>query len=324
MIEPLEAQVVQKMFEWYATDAYSMNLIRAELKKKFNVDFSKGYIDAILKNPFYCGTMVYNEKEYPHNYDRIITREIFDKVQEIKAGHHKKHFKYAGLPFLYRGLIKCAECGCLITPEKKTKKSGKTYHYYHCTQYNGKHGAEWLREEELTKQLSQAFESLKMPQKVVDDIVETLKATHKDKSEFHKNLLERYNAEYQKYEDRIEKMYEDKLDGSITESFYDKKRKEYRAKQKDVNKQLAKLHFADEEYYITSEYLLKLASKARELFESSELQEKRLFLKLTLQNLELEGKKVRFDYQKPFDVIANYASRQLWLPDQDSDLEPTA
>ncbi|NMB56763.1 hypothetical protein GYA19_02385 [Candidatus Beckwithbacteria bacterium] len=268
--------------------------------------------------------MVYNEKEYPHNYDRIITREIFDKVQEIKAGHHKKHFKYAGLPFLYRGLIKCAECGCLITPEKKTKKSGKTYHYYHCTQYNGKHGAEWLREEELTKQLSQAFESLKMPQKVVDDIVETLKATHKDKSEFHKNLLERYNAEYQKYEDRIEKMYEDKLDGSITESFYDKKRKEYRAKQKDVNKQLAKLHFADEEYYITSEYLLKLASKARELFESSELQEKRLFLKLTLQNLELEGKKVRFDYQKPFDVIANYASRQLWLPDQDSDLEPTA
>jgi len=74
------------------------------------------------------------------------------------------------------------------------------------------------------------------------------------------------------------------------------------------------LHFADEEYYLTSEYLLKLASKASELFESSEPEEKRLLLKMTLQNLELEGKKVRFTYQKPFDTIANYASRQAWLP----------
>ena len=52
-----------------------------------------------------------------------------------------------------------------------------------------------------------------------------------------------------------------------------------------------KLHFADEEYYLTSEYLLKLASNAGKLFESSEAHEKRLLLNMTLQNLELKGKK---------------------------------
>ena len=77
---------------------------------------------------------------------------------------------------------------------------------------------------------------------------------------------------------------------------------------------MAKLHSADKNYYLTAEYLLKLASKAKELFESSEMQEKRLLLKLTLQNLELEGKKVRFTYQKPFNEIADYASRFAWLP----------
>src|SRR3990167_5399080 len=81
----MEAQVVEKMYEWYSTSSYSMNEIRAELKKVLNVDFSKGYIDAILKNPFYCGTMVYNEKEYPHYYDRIITQGLFDKMKKKKT-----------------------------------------------------------------------------------------------------------------------------------------------------------------------------------------------------------------------------------------------
>jgi len=74
-----------------------------------------------------------------------------------------------------------------------------------------------------------------------------------------------------------------------------------------------KLHYADEEYYLISEYLLKLASNAGKLFESSEVHEKRLLLKLALQNLELKGKKVRFDWINPFDKIVNLAPRQAWL-----------
>lgn len=302
------------MYEWYSTDAYSMNLIRDEVKKVFNVNFSKSRVDHIFKNPFYCGIMIYNERKYPHNYDRIITQELFDKVQEVKAGHHKKSFKYAGLPFLYRGLIKCADCGCMITPERKTKKSGQVYHYYHCTQYNGKHGAEWLREEELTKQFAKAFSSLQMPDEVLEDIVEALRNTHSDKSEFRKTLFNQYQVEHQKYQNRIELMYEDKLDGSITESLYEKKRNEYQAKQREINKKITKLQFADEEYYLTSEYILKLASKAGELFKSSELQERRILLKMTLQNLVLDARKARFDWIKPFDAIALHASRKAWLP----------
>lgn len=162
-----------------------------------------------------------------------------------------------------------------------------------------------------------------MPQEVVEDITDTLKASHKDKSYFHKSLLDRYNAEYQKYEQRIEKMYDDKLDGSITEDYYNKKLKEYRAKQKEIQKKQAKLHFADEEYYITSDYLLKLASRASELFESSEPHEKRLLLKMTLQNFKLNGKKADCDWLKPFDKIAFYASRQAWLSGLDSNQKPS-
>ncbi len=101
--------------------------------------------------------------------------------------------------------------------------------------------------------------------------------------------------------------------GGITACFYGEKRKEYRDKQKVINDKIAKLHVADEEYYLTSEYLLKLASRAKELFESSEPQEKRQLLKMTLQNLRLKGRTVRYDWINPFGKIAYYASRSAWL-----------
>jgi len=71
---------------------------------------------------------------------------------------------------------------------------------------------------------------------------------------------------------------------------------------------------ADEEYYLTAQYLVQIASRAKELFAGSEPEEKRLLLNMTLQNLRLDGKIVRYDWKKPFDKIAFYASRPIWLP----------
>ncbi len=309
--EPFEARVVEKMYEWYGSGCFSMLEVRRKLKEDFNIDFSKGFIDFILKQPFYCGSMLYDGKEYPHNYDCVISKELYDRVQQVKAGYNKKHFKFAGLPYLYRGLIRCADCGCMITPEKKKGK----YVYYHCTEYNGKHGAEWLREEELTKQFAQLYKSLQIPKDVIEEITATLRNSHKDKTQFHHTLLDGHQKEYQKYEARIEAMYEDKLDGSITESYYSKKREEFRAKQKDISDKINRLGFADEEYYLTSEYLLQLANRAYDLFMSSEAIEKRQLLKLTLQNLKLDGKKVEFELVKPFDKVFACTTSQTWLPD---------
>lgn len=74
-----------------------------------------------------------------------------------------------------------------------------------------------------------------------------------------------------------------------------------------------KLQKADDEYYITCGYLLKLASKAGELFESSEPDEKREILKLLLRNCTLNDTSVCYDLKKPFDTLLNVGSRHIWL-----------
>jgi len=103
--------------------------------------------------------------------------------------------------------------------------------------------------------------------------------------------------------------------GRITESYYNKKREEFRAKQKGISDKISRLGFADEEYYLTSEYLLQLANRAYDLFMSSEAEEKRQLLKLTLQNLKLEGNSVKFELVKPFDKVFACTSSQSWLPE---------
>lgn len=310
-IEPFEAEVVKKMYEWYSTSSFSMLEIGHKVEEIFNRKFSKGYVDFILKNPFFHGTMVVKGKEWPHRYNIIVSKELFDKVQEIKAGYNKKHFKFAGLPYLYRGLIRCSECGCMITPEKKKGK----YVYYHCTQYYGKHGAKWLKERDITKQFVELFTSMKVPTEALEDITESLRKAHEDKSYTYKIVLTSYQRDIQKYENRVEKAWEDKADGRITESEYDRKYTKYRAEQKKVEARIAKLRKADEEFYITSDYLINVASRSAELFKSSEPMEKRQLLKFTLQNLELKGDLVQYSLIKPFDQILNHTTRQDWLPD---------
>ena len=68
---------------------------------------------------------------------------------------------------------------------------------------------------------------------------------------------------------------------------------------------------------------MQLANRAYELFMSSEAEEKRQLLKLTLQNLKLEGNTVKFELVKPFDTVFACAGSQTWLPELDSNQQPS-
>lgn len=314
ILAEFESKIVVKMYEWYSTSAYSIRLIREKLKTDYSLNFSNSYVDFILKQPFYYGEMLSKGKLYPHKYESIVTKELFDKVQGIKAGYNKKHFKFAGLPYMYRGMVRCAHCGCMITPEKAKDK----YVYYHCTQYKGKHDAEWLREEDITEQFGQLFKKLQLPKDVVEETIETLRNVHQGKSEFREEQVKKLNEEKEKYAKRREVMYNDRLDGRITADGYDKLYKAFKQKIDEIDTKLINLQKAEDSYYLASEYILRLLQNAYELFVSSEIEERRQLLKLILQNSVLDGRLVKYSLLKPFDAILNYADNPTGLPRVDS------
>ena len=100
--------------------------------------------------------------------------------------------------------------------------------------------------------------------------------------------MEPLRKEQDKIQQRISRMYDDKLDGLIDEQMYQEKIKEYKARQQEIISQ-------------------NLARRARENFESSEVEEKRQLLNFVFQNLKLEGEKLVVELREPFNLIADTA-----------------
>ncbi len=114
-LDQTRAPFIIKIFELYASGNSSMRTIKNEMDKlglRSNTENHKpitiSQIEHTLKNPFYYGVMEIKGKLYPHKYPPLISKELFDKVQEVRLGYHKKPFKYAAKPYILRGMIKCA------------------------------------------------------------------------------------------------------------------------------------------------------------------------------------------------------------------------
>ena len=88
--------------------------------------------------------------------------------------------------------------------------------------------------------------------------------------------------------------------GRITEDEYHKRIQRYRIEQKGIKEKLNNLHTADENYYTTTNYLLTLAKRIPQVFESSKPEVKRQLINLVLSNPTLNDVTICATIRKPF------------------------
>ena len=79
-------------------------------------------------------------------------------------------------------------------------------------------------------------------------------------------------------------------------------------------------HKGNEQFKIALSSLITLASHAHEIFASSTNDEKRQLLGYVFSNLELDGKKLSYTLQKPFNLFVDLATCQKWPALEDSNL----
>jgi DNA invertase Pin-like site-specific DNA recombinase len=312
------AHLIKKMFELYATGNYSTLTLRDQmykegLKSSVGKPLALSMIDHILNNTFYYGIMVSVGKSYPHKYQPLISKELFDKCQRIRKGWNKKPFAYASKPFILRGLVRCAKCGCSMSPDLKKGK----YTYYSCS--NGKkeicNTKVYVPEKDLLEPIYEVLEAFnKIPQEKIDQLVEGLKQSSDAKNLYHKNTIYTLQSEYNSTQTRIDRLMDLLIDGSITKTDYDKKLKELKDKQYDINIQLDEHTKADESYYITASTVFNLAKDALELFESSEVPEKRAILNYILSNYTVNEKTPCITMRSPFKELLSLTTEPIGLP----------
>ncbi|MEA1980848.1 MAG: recombinase family protein, partial [candidate division Zixibacteria bacterium] len=127
--DPHKGQFIHRLFEWYASGNYSLNGLAIKAKEsglfsRNSMIINKAGVHRILKNPIYFGEFIWKGKKYFGKHTPIISKKLYDKVQEVfKLANHPKETKRK---LVLAGLIKCGKCGCSMTPEVKKGK----YVYY--------------------------------------------------------------------------------------------------------------------------------------------------------------------------------------------------
>ena len=123
--------------------------------------------------------------------------------------------------------------------------------------------------------------------------------------------LRRDQAELERVERRLGVLYDDRLDGRIDASAYDKRAGEIREQQDHVRRRMSERQAAQLPPTNQAVDLMALASNAAELFVEQPGAEQQKLLHLVLENASWKGGELRMSFRGPFSELSlsNRATR---------------
>ncbi len=259
----------------------------------------QGTVNKILRNKIYMGDFDWNGVAYKGTHEPIVSKELWECVQDIldrKLGNRRKIAKHN---FAFSGFIRCDKCGqCLIGDIKKQK-----YIYYRCGGCKSSDKRPYVKEGVFEDQFANILKSLKFDDEVLQWILTALKDSHKDKRQHHEEAVSRLQGQYTKLSTRIDTMYIDKLDGNITAAFFEEKSREWKKEQEDIMDKIQKHQKANHIYITEGVKLLELAQNAHMLYIKQDANEKRKLLNFVVSNSVWDGKNLKAEFKQPFDIL---------------------
>lgn len=198
--DPERSFVVKQIFEKVGNQGQSGRTIkrwldRIEFKTKNNKPLALSKIYAALKNPFYYGKFEFplgSGDWYKGRHEPLITKELFDKVQEQLKVPPKEWHKNI---FPFKKIFTCGGCGGGVTAEQKFRKLKNGYlekHiYYHCGR-NVDYDCEepYITEKELVRQLLFHID------KIIVNLTGLSKKIHEEIDRFHRLKQHVLHEEY--------------------------------------------------------------------------------------------------------------------------------
>lgn len=281
--------------------------------------FYHSTVDKILKNPAYAGRFNFNGELFEGKFESMIAWEEWLRLQ--KTFEKKGFYKRRDGP-LFQGLIECDECGCKISYEEHTKKSGRKYGYYRCA--NGKRihkRLTYVKQDDILSQLEAALDLIKIPVEWGKMIADHLNKESYNSKQRNEALMEKYMAELADVKRREDTLIDLFSKSMIAEDVLREKLKELSTLRDDCKLKIHRQNTQSaEDDKHTAASILELAKSAKDLVKLAEPQEKLKILNMVLLNYRLDGLTMRFKIKKPFEVLAQMVEKKDWR--SQGDLNP--
>jgi site-specific DNA recombinase len=302
--DPRLAPLIKKAFTAYAKGTTSVKELARELRQQGLVTkkghtLYQGTLHAILKNPVYAGWFNWKGERYEGTYTPLITRALYDRVQEVLARRLGTRERHVNHTFAYTGVIACAYCGCRLVGEIKKGK----YVYFHCTGQRGPCPKPYAKEELLTEKFSNVLKTLSFPREILDWVTTALKDSHQDEKREHDARIKTLQDEDHRLQSRLDRMYDDKLDGTITTEFFNTKQEETRRQQDTIRDERLRLTETNEDYLTTGLTILELASNLHQRFNDQPASARQEILKLLLETATWGKNGLAIEFREPWKSL---------------------
>ena len=322
-------QIIKEAFEYYSSGNVLMREVSGFLAKKGILHpngkyFSVTRIRKILTNSYYYGHFVYAGEVYEGRQGPIISKQLFDKVQEI-INRKNKQWSKARVERIhkpYLGLLRCGECGMMITGEIRTKhyKSGECdiFRYYHCTKKSKIvkcSQSHYTREESIGSQLTTLLKKYSLKKDWAIKINKKIDEEQEDIAQSSLSVISLKRKEIDNLNSKLQLLLDSYLDQITDKEMYKEKKLELVGKRKTLEEQIINLQKQKGSWIEPMRNWISEASEVDQIISGDEKDDKKaLALKIFGSNLYLENKKVRGEGLNQWSALRADPTSRKWEP----------
>ena len=304
IIDPKASPVIKELFDSYSTGKFTYDQMSLFLKDRGlitsgNKRIKRDRVKFILSNPFYFGYFRFRKEIYQGIHEPLITKKLFDEVQlVIKSKSHLSPLKSLDFPFTR--LIKCGECGMMITAEQrlkyyKTLDNGQQFIYYRCTKKSRftRCSQPAIRQEILVNQLNQHIQKVSLSTSDHSWLIKRLESDeHQQRSEV-LVIVQEFKKDLLNINIKLNKLLDSYLDNVVSREDYLNRKEKFMSEKKTIEQRIETLEQSPNkwlepmrEFFDTAVEADKIASDNINLFQKGE------FLKKTGSDLTLTNELV--------------------------------
>jgi DNA invertase Pin-like site-specific DNA recombinase len=235
---------------------------------------SKSNLHFLFGNPFYYGSF-----EYPRNsgtfykgaHEPMISFGDFERAQQILGNRSRSNFIRRRAEFTFHGLLRCDECGAMITAEHRAKrqKNGNVheYVYYHCTKKLGACSQPHIREEALEAEIRGALATIALPPKFTDYAFSLVQREHEEIEAIRIQALKTHSENYERANRKLMSLVDMRASGLVDEEVFTQKRREYMIERQAAHERLLDTGKGITDWVENARRLFNFAERAREAFD---------------------------------------------------------
>ena len=302
------APIIRRMFDSYATGDYSGADIRRMAEEWGLVGvrgkpLSMSRVHAILANTFYIGIFRFSGEVYEGKHPHLITRELFKRVQDVRERRcrrrrPKKH------PFPLRGLIRCHECGCMVTATKK-----KGHSYYHCGHRRGPCPTKTIREEALAELLRESIRRVSIPADWADKMLAEVRTWKRDEDARQADIVAGQKAELDQMQERLDRLLDAYIEGILDKDEFAARKEQYVNRKAELADSVAKFESGGASRLEPLISFITDSRQARYDAESESLTDLRKWHHLVGSNLLFASEVIQMDGVSMSETVTAHAVR---------------